>query len=278
MEETRQPQSEHFTISGHRIHCWLGGSGPHLLLIHAAWGDAEMSWSSVWSELARTFTLIAPDLPGFGRSSSLPHPSVPVMVELLNQLMDEINVSRVIALGNSFGASVALHFAAAYPQRCDRLVLVNGGYTPSVPEPVRKMLSLPLLRQTLGWAMRTVTYSPRALKGAFVHPANLPPGFIDRVGRNAALYSAIVRDAWFAMKNPPRKPAVPTLLLWGAQDTVAPLRHALIMHEWIPGSVLTLIDRAGHMPQIEQGEEFIAALQHFAAVPGIATVDKDTPP
>jgi pimeloyl-ACP methyl ester carboxylesterase len=276
MEEPKtQPQSEHLTIAGHRIHCWLGGSGPNLLLIHAAWGDAEMSWSSVWTDLARSFTVIAPDLPGFGQSSHLLRHSVPAMVELLKLLLDELNVKRIVVAGNSFGATVALQFANAYPQLCERLVLVNGGYTPLIPGPLRKTLGLPVLRQGLGWMMRSMTYSKRALRRAFVHPQNLPHGLLDRIRRNSVPYSKIVLDAWLGMEHPLSKPALPTLLLWGAQDTMAPLKYALFIHKWIPGSTLKLIERSGHMPQVEQSEEFIAALQHFTSVPEILNLDKE---
>lgn len=276
MEEAKpQPQSEHLTIGGHRIHCWLGGSGPHLLLLHAAWGDAELSWGSVWTELARSFTVIAPDLPGFGRSSRLPRHTVPAMVGLLRQLLDELNATRVTLAGNSFGATIASQFAAAYPQLCDRLILVNGGYTPAIPGPLRSALSLPPLRQGLGLLMRSVTYSRHALKGAFVHPRNLPHGFLDRIRKNAVPNSKIVRDAWLDMRTPLEKPVVPTLLLWGAQDAMAPLKYALFIHKWIPGSTLTLIEQAGHMPQVEQSDEFIAALQHFTSIPEITTLDRE---
>jgi pimeloyl-ACP methyl ester carboxylesterase len=264
-EQTLEPRSDHITISGHRIHCWLGGSGPNLLLIHAAWGDAEMSWSPVWSELAQTFTVIAPDLPGFGQSSHLPHPSMSAMTGLLKQLLDELNVTRVVPVGNSFGASVALQFANSYPQLCERLVLVNGGYLPFIPGLLRSLLLLPLFRQLLGLVMRSISFSRSKLQTAFLHPAKLPHGFIDKIRRNARPYSAIVRDTWLDMREPMVKPAVPTLLLWGAQDTLVPVKYALSMHKWIPGSTLSLIDRAGHMPQLEQGEEFIAALQHFTS-------------
>ena len=97
------------------------------MLFHAAWGDAEMSWRSVWNQLSRSFTVIAPDLPGFGLSSGLLRPSFSVMSRLLKQLLDALNVDRIITVGNSFGAAVALQFAGAYPKTVSQLVLVNGG-------------------------------------------------------------------------------------------------------------------------------------------------------
>ena len=263
--QPQQPQSEYFTIAGHRIHCWLGGTGPNLLLIHAAWGDAEMSWSTVWTDLAQTFTVIAPDLPGFGRSSPLPRSSVHGMVDLLKHLLDELNVDHAIVVGNSFGATVALEFANAFPKTCDRLILVNGGYTPNIPAVFRQFFTLPPFRQILGWMMRSMTFSRRALKHAFVHPKKIPHGFLEKVRKNAPAYSAIVRDSWLALSNPPARPSAPTLLLWGAADSMAPVRHALFIHKRMPGSTLSLVERAGHMPQLEQGEEFTEALRHFTA-------------
>jgi hypothetical protein len=62
-EQSHLPQADDLILSGRKVHFWKGGTGLGLLLIHSAWGDAEMSWSSVWDRLSDAFTVIAPDLP-----------------------------------------------------------------------------------------------------------------------------------------------------------------------------------------------------------------------
>jgi pimeloyl-ACP methyl ester carboxylesterase len=179
--DSQTPQPRDVIFSGQRIHFWIGGTGPALLLLHAAWGDAEMSWSSVWSELSRFFTIIAPDLPGFGQSSEVPLPSLLSTAELLRELLEELNIDRVITIGNSFGASVALQFVADYPKTTSQLVLVNGGYMPALPGMVKKIISLPLLKQGFRLIIRHMAFSSRALKSAFVDASKLPLGFFEKI-------------------------------------------------------------------------------------------------
>ncbi len=258
--DSQTPQPRDVIFSGQRIHFWIGGTGPALLLLHAAWGDAEMSWSSVWSELSRFFTIIAPDLPGFGQSSEVPLPSLLSTAELLRELLEELNIDRVITIGNSFGASVALQFVADYPKTTSQIVLVNGGYMPALPDMLKKIISLPLLKQGFRLLIRHITFSAHALKGSFVDKSKLPPGFFKKILQDAPLYSKISFDTFMNMTEPPAKPGVPTLLLWGAQDRLAPIKHARALQAWIPGAALIPIEGAGHMPQIERPQEFLSAI------------------
>ncbi len=55
-------------------------------------------------------------------------------------------------------------------------------------------------------------------------------------------------------------PVVPTVLIWGAQDGLAPLKQAKALQKKIPGSLLITIEGAGHMPQLERPKEFVTAI------------------
>jgi pimeloyl-ACP methyl ester carboxylesterase len=101
------PRPHGITISSQRVHVWIGGKDPGLLLLRAAWGDAEMSWGGVWNELARLFTISAPDLPGCGRSSAVPKSSLSYMAKLQIDLLATLAMEKIIVVGNSFGAAVA---------------------------------------------------------------------------------------------------------------------------------------------------------------------------
>ncbi len=257
-------QPRDILLAGHRIRFWTGGTGPHLLLFHAAWCDAEMGWSNVWNELARSFTVIAPDLPGFGRSSAMVRPSLPAMARLLKQLLDELRVERTVVVGNSFGVSVAVQFADDYPDATSRLVLVNGGPRPNIPGPLRAILSLPLIKQTFRTILRSVSYSQRTLDRSFVDKAKLPSGFFEKILEKARVYSRISFGSIMNTREPQTPPNVPTLLLWGAKDYLAQMKHAHQLKAWIPGAELVTLDASGHMPQWDKPEEFIAAIRKFA--------------
>lgn len=258
--DAQTPKPQNITLSGQRIHFWRGGTGQGLLLLHAAWGDAEMSWSSVWNQLSLSFMVIAPDLPGFGLTSGLPRPSLSAMAQLLQQLLAALNVDRVITVGNSFGAAVAIQFAGDFPNSASQLVLVNGGYMPPVPSFARMLIALPLLNQGFRLLIRQLSFSSRALKRSFVDARKLPPGFFEKILHNAPAYSKTSFDTIMNSTGPLAKPTVPTLLLWGAQDGLAPLKQAQALQQWIPGAELIFIEGAGHMPQQERPEEFVASI------------------
>ena len=131
-------QEQSLTLMGRKMHFWKGGSGPALLLLHAAWGDAEMSWSRVWDQLAQSYTVIAPDLPGFGQSEKLSTPTLSGMATMLKELLDALHLDRATVVGNSFGAGVAIKFENDHPQMVSQLVLVDGGYMPVIPGFLRK--------------------------------------------------------------------------------------------------------------------------------------------
>jgi pimeloyl-ACP methyl ester carboxylesterase len=261
-DQVMHPQD--ILLAGHRIRFWTGGTGPHLLLLHAAWGDAEMGWSNVWNDLAQSFTVIAPDLPGFGRSSAMAKPSLPAMARLLKQLLNELSAQQTIVVGNSFGVSVAIQFSDTYPEAISCLVLVNGGAMPNIPGLMRAILSLPLIKQGFRAILRSVSYSRRTLNRSFVDKTKLPSGFFDRIIEKAPAYSRISFDSIMNTKEPQTPPTVPTLLLWGARDYLAQMKHAHQLKQWIPTAQLVTLNESGHMPQWEQPEEFVAAIKYFA--------------
>jgi pimeloyl-ACP methyl ester carboxylesterase len=257
-------QSRDISLSGHTVHFWKGGAGPGLLLLHAAWGDAEMSWSRTWEQLSRAYTVVAPDLPGFGRSSPLQKPCLSDMAKRLKELIDILHLNQVIAVGNSLSAAVAIQFANDYPNAVSHLVLVNGGYLPLVPGPIRKIIALPIVNQVFRRLIRHLTFSLQTLKRSFADPSRLPDGFIETIQGNAPVYSRISFDTVMNMTESPAKPSVPTLLVWGAQDGLATMKQAREMLKWIPGARLVTIEGAGHMPQVERPQEFAEVIMGLA--------------
>jgi len=260
MENAKTVRAHDITLSGKRMHFWKGGTGPGLLLLHAAWGDAELSWSSVWDQLSRSYAVIAPDLPGFGRSSPIPKPTLSAFAKELKELLDAVQIDRVIAVGNSFGAAVAIQFANDSPSAISQLVLVNGGYLPVIPGPVRNLIALPIVNRGFRWFIRRLTFSLQTLKRSFADPARLPSGFFEKIQGNAFVYSNISFDTVMNMTEPLPKPVVPTLLVWGAQDGLAPLKKAQALQKSISDSNLVIISGAGHMPQVEHPHEFVAEI------------------
>jgi pimeloyl-ACP methyl ester carboxylesterase len=257
-------QSQDISLSGHIMHFWKGGAGPGLLLLHAAWGDAELSWGRTWEQLSRAYTVVAPDLPGFGRSSPLQKPSLSDMAMRLKELIDALHLDQVIVIGNSLSAAVGIRFVNEYPKAVSHLVLVNGGYMPLIPGPIRKIVALPIVNQVFRRLIRHLMFSLQTLKRSFADPSRLPAGFIEKIRGNALVYSRISFDIVMNMTEPLARPTVPTLLVWGAQDSLVTMKQARELLKWIPGARLVTIEGAGHMPQVERPQEFAEVIRGLA--------------
>jgi pimeloyl-ACP methyl ester carboxylesterase len=255
---TVHPQD--ITLSGHTMHFWKGGAGPGLLLLHAAWGDAEMSWGRTWEELSLSYTVVAPDLPGFGRSTKMARPSLPGMARKLKDLIGILHMDQVTVVGNSLSAAVAIQIANEYPKAVSHLVLVNGGYMPLVPGPVRDIIALPVVNRVFRRIIRHLTFSPRTVIRSFADHSRLPAGFFEKIQENARAYARISFDIVMNMTEPQARPTVPTLLVWGAQDGLATMKQAQALQKWIPGARFVAIENAGHMPQVEQPREFASVI------------------
>jgi 2-hydroxy-6-oxonona-2,4-dienedioate hydrolase len=257
------PKPTDIMIAGKRVHAWIGGSGPALLLLHSAWGDAEMSWARVWNELSRSFLIIAPDLPGFGASDPLDKPTLSANANILKILLDDQKTGQAVVVGNSFAAAIAVEFASSFPERTKHLVLVNGGYLPALPVFMKKLIRLRVLEERFRGFMRSFTYSDKAFAKAFPDPAALPPGFFERIRKNEEQQSRNVFDTFMNQAGPQVRPRVPSTLLWGTGDRLVTMRQAGSIRKWLGSAAFLAIEGAGHMPQVERPGEFVEAMLKF---------------
>ncbi len=257
---TASMMSKTVDLASYRLRFWTGGSGPALLLLHSAWGDAEMSWAPVWNDLSRSFTIVAPDLPGFGSSEPTETVSLPASALVLRGLLDHLGIGRATVIGSSFSVAVALEFAAGYPERTDRLVGVNGVRLPYLPVSLRKIMALPAVAQHARRAMRNATYSDGAFSKAFPDHDRLPAGFLEKIRHFEEQHSLIVFRSFLNQTAPQRQPAVPVTLIWGTGDRLVSRRQAANFRKWLGGHQFIPLEGAGHMPQVEMPTAFIEAV------------------
>ncbi|HAN32798.1 MAG TPA: hypothetical protein DCQ06_14485 [Myxococcales bacterium] len=108
-----------------RVPYLTGGTGPVLLLIHG-FGDRKETWLPLMARLHRKFTLVAPDLIGFGEGPSVDsqHVRPREQAQTLVDMMTKLRLGPVHIVGQSMGAMIANYIALAYPERCASLTLV----------------------------------------------------------------------------------------------------------------------------------------------------------
>lgn len=268
-------------IHGYRRAFVHAGRGPTLLLIHGI-GDCSDTWLNVMAELAKDYTVIAPDLLGHGRSDK-PRAdySVAGYANAMRDLISVLDVDRVTIIGHSLGGGVALQFAYQYPDRCERLVLVSsGGVSKEVHSllrvasaPAASDLLLPLLqyevtrwavRRGLGLAQRLETDLGRDAGNLLRVLEALP----DATARAAFLRTlrAVIDSRGQVITMLDRcylTSGMPTLLMWGTRDPIIPFHHAQIAHAAMPGSRLEVFEGAGHFPHHYDPSRFVTVLREF---------------
>jgi pimeloyl-ACP methyl ester carboxylesterase len=195
------------TIAGIPGYARIEGSGPPLVLVHGL-AVSSRYFAPLIRELAPTRTVLAPDLPGYGRSATPPRPlDIPELADALDEWLELTGVAPVPLVANSLGCQVAVDLAVRRPERVTRLVLLGPTMDPSAPTILRQALRLALdtLRETPGlWLVETIDYlrmGPRrtiattrmALDDAFAEKASrVPhPALVVRSGRDA-----IVSQEW----------------------------------------------------------------------------------
>jgi len=273
-------------LHGHRLAYYTAGdftddSKPALLLVHGLAGCAA-TWRPVMRRLSDRYQLVAPDLFGCGASEAPRQDySLGAHATVLRDLLVTLDLPSATIVGQSLGGGIAMQFAYQYPERCERMILVSSGG----------------LGSEVSWILRAL-----ALPGSeYVMPA-LFPSFVRDAGNavSRALIRAGVRaprlsEEWrsyASLTDPAKRGAfvrtlravidlqgqsvsahdrlylasrMPTLIVWGARDSIIPVAHAHAAHEAVAGSQLVIFDRAGHFPHVEETERFVDALHAFIA-------------
>jgi pimeloyl-ACP methyl ester carboxylesterase len=279
-------------VHGYRRAYRMAGSGPALLLIHGI-GDSSRTWLGVLPELARRFTVIAPDLLGHGGSDK-PRAdyAAAAYASGMRDLLSVLDVETVTVVGHSLGGGVAMQFAYQFPERCERLVLVGTGGIGRAVHPVLRWtaappaeLLLPLLTTPpVQLAARVLAPLMRQLGGLGLgsdlhYVLERYYSLSDIEARRAFLRTLRSVVDWSGqvvtmLDRCYLTEGMPTLLVWGEHDNVIPLRHATLAHRAMPGSRLEIFPGAGHFPHQADPERFVRLVESFHAGTEPASFDQ----
>ena len=235
-------------VGEYRIHSAHSGSGPPVILLHGLSGSQGW-WRYTMAELAREFTVMAPELVGFGRTTK-PRvlPGLPELAAITAEWAEQLGIRGASVVGHSMGGQLAIHLAADRPELVRRLVLVAPAGIPRALH-TRELFRLAAeLIPPRRWGR--LRFLPTiALDAARAGPRVLV----------VALQKLLADDVR------PLLPRLtqPTLLIWGALDPLVPLAHGEVMNELLPDSRLVVLENAAHNPMVDRPAEFNEALLAF---------------
>jgi 4,5:9,10-diseco-3-hydroxy-5,9,17-trioxoandrosta-1(10),2-diene-4-oate hydrolase len=256
-----------------------GDKGSPVVLVHGLGGFIE-NWMHNIDTLAQGHRVFAMDLVGFGRSDKTPLvKNIYTLVQFISDFMDTMKIKKASMVGNSLGGGLVLLFALQFPEKVEKLVLVdNAGMGRDVIIDFR-VCSLPFLGEVLIrpslkgtenlW--KKIVYDPvlvtselvkmcyelGSLPGATKSLLSVLRAGINLCGQRSKLTKPLLKDLG--------KIVAPTLVFWGKQDRIIPVSHAQITTSKIRGAKLHIFDRCGHMPMFERPDEFNKIVLNFLA-------------
>jgi pimeloyl-ACP methyl ester carboxylesterase len=268
---------DHFMIiDGLKIRYWDEGQGTPLLLIHGM-GACVETWAWNIEALATKHRVVAPDIPGSGKSSIPTRDdffSLQYGARLLRQFAEGLGLSSLSVAGNSMGGMLAIELALTYPEMVERLILVDSGGLGKEVHWSVTFMTVPLVNQIFAHPPRAlVRQGARAL--LYRHD-EATEELVDKViayaqvpgSRTAAVRMARTGvDPWGQTAAYTEaqlgKIRAPTFVIWGKEDYVIPARHAETALRAIPDCRAVVLSEAGHGPQIDRPETFTELVLEF---------------
>lgn len=272
------PSPRDVSTRGARVRFVEAGAGTPLLLVHDAVAT-HRTFERVLRTFARSFRVVAPDLPGFGDSEK-PAPErfaygYDAFADALFDVVAALGAGRVHVLGHGMGGGVALTLAARYPAIVHKLVLVDAlvfeGIEPGLERVARipgvgglvwrQLMGLPLFRSYLHG---TVYAGAQAVPPARV--AELYASFNAPAARQAAHATVVAKaDTRTLVARLPRVNA-DALVVWGRHDRLAPVEHGRRLARELRGRFDVL--ECGRCPPEEMPEAFTSTVTAFLANQG----------
>ncbi|HEV2777420.1 MAG TPA: alpha/beta fold hydrolase [Solirubrobacteraceae bacterium] len=284
LEDGRRPllRVHDVHLPGRRVSTLTMGAGPDVLLLHGL-GGAKSSFFDTAAALSQRYRVHALDLPGFGASSkptTAPY-TARWFAETVLATMDELGIGRAHVVGNSMGGRIAIELGLRNPERvvslgllCPAVAFVKRTYHPVVR----------LMRPELGLLPHRFAREKVAEQfwNLFADSDGIDPAMADVVvdefqriyasagGRIAFLSAArsiyleapYGADGFYGRLSQLEPPA---LFVWGSHDRVIPPAFGRHVARWLPSAEQIVLDRCGHVPQVECAEQTSELLEELFA-------------
>ena len=236
------------------------GSGPPLLLLP---GEEALERDAPFlDELAKSYEVIIPSPPGFGRSTRPDWVTGPDDIAyMMLDVVDELGLKNVPVVGFSFGGWIAAEMATKDDGFISKLVLVDPYGIKTGKPTEREIQDVWLLSpdEVMALKWHDTAKGKRDFK-------SMPEDALHVVARNSETFARFGWEPYLhnpKLKHRLHRIKAPTLLVWGENDGIVTPAYGEAYRKLIPDARLAVIPQAGHLPQIEQPQAFLAELRKF---------------
>jgi pimeloyl-ACP methyl ester carboxylesterase len=253
------------------------GEGPPLLLVHGLM-TSSYSWRYVFGPLSKSWRVIAPDLPGAGRSDA-PRAkyTAAALAEWVGEFRRAIGIEGCNAVGNSLGGYVCMLHAMAEPKAFAKLVNVHSPASPDLKyRALGAALSLPGTTSLLGalvgkdgrrWTHANVHYFDESLKSLEEAEEYARPL---RTANGLAAFKSYLKDAVSAPglaafgKSLGEKPfPIPLLLLYATTDPLVSPKNCDYLAKLVPAAKVQWIEGSSHFAPVDTPGVVVEAVESF---------------
>jgi len=285
-----QARSKFVTVDGARLHFVIKGAGRPVVLIHGNPGSCQ-DWSRLYGPISSDYCAFAFDRPGHGHSDRPNHRpiTVEVQAQMLHAALKELDVEMPILVGHSWGGSLALAYALAFPNELAGAVLL-------APAAFESDDGVSFLSKVPGWPIigDVVNFIFTPLLAAWLVRTDLAKAFApDRVPKNylrhvLAEWTRPKKVKWYSVDDAllndslleftPRysEIRVPVTIVTGDSDLIVPAKeNAHRLHEALPHSELIILEKTGHQIPFTRPEAVVEAIDHVSALRAVATVSQN---
>ena len=264
-------------VRGVRVRYIEAGEGTPLVLVHGL-TSSKVAWRKNIEPLAERHHVYAVDLPGHGDSDKIGISyDSDFIVGLMREFILGLGHERVAMAGISLGGAVSLYTVLEHPEVVSKLALIGSGALGRDIAMVIRLASLSVVGEfMLGGPLDNVG----AMTRKCFYDKDLAPGeVIEELRRTNSLPGAreaaltIIRkyiSVWgvrgrYVVTDRLNELEMPTLLCWGANDEIIPVKHGRRAARMIQGADLHVFEECGHWPQMEHPEKFNRLMLEFLA-------------
>lgn len=230
------------SITHYRISSRPPENAPVVVCLHGSGADSIV-WSAQLSRLRRDYAVIAPDLPGHGRSEGAALPSAADYAAWLHAFTQALALTRFFLMGHSFGGAIAQEYARVHPGRVSGIVLIGTGTRFKFSGTYRELFEKGLTPE----APEARQIIPQQFLEAYA--------FLKNTGCTA-LHADLLAAGRFDSRSWIDTVAAPALVMRGENDFVTPPDMPAELAAMLPNAKLATIKDAGHVVMLEARDEF----------------------